>query len=287
MRLLLGLLAWLPAALSYALAGVASILIYHVFRYRRATVRENLQQAFPDYSKARLLQIEKASYRHLCNLGVEIIRSSRMPREEFVERVSCVNLELLETVTQNFEKQGLLLLVHQGNWEWALHAAMAGLPVPIDPVYKRLHSPFWEQFIKASRSRFGATPMAIDDVGRAMIRGRKYQRLVGMLADQAGPRYGGYWTEFLNRPATFYRGADKLAKALELPVVFVQCRLLSRGYYEVSFHELSLPPHRDDSEAILEDYVQMAEQMIAAQPETYLWTNRRWKKRPPDSHEQS
>ena len=105
-----------------------------------------------------------------------------------------------------------------------------------------------------------------------------------MLADQAGPRDGGYWTEFLNRPASFYRGADKLAQALKIPVLFAQCHRGARGHYEIEFHEISLPPHDADSELILERYVRQAEACIGESPETYLWTNRRWKKQPPDDY---
>jgi KDO2-lipid IV(A) lauroyltransferase len=104
-----------------------------------------------------------------------------------------------------------------------------------------------------------------------------------MIADQAGPKHGGYWTNFMNRPASFYRGADKLAQTLELPVLFAQCRKLATGRYEVEFHEISRPPHPDDGDTILQRYISMAEAVILEQPETFLWTNRRWKKTPPDA----
>ena len=177
-----------------------------------------------------------------------------------------------------------MLLIHQGNWEWMLHAARTHLPLPADPVYKPLHSRFWDEFMLRSRSRFGATPMTIDNIAREVIRGRRRKRMIVMLADQAGPRDGGYWTEFLNRPASFYRGADKLAQTLKIPVLFAQCRRVATGRYEVEFHPVSLPPHDDDGDRILERYVALAERFIAEQPESYLWSNRRWKKAPPEDY---
>ena len=42
-----------------------------------------------------------------------------------------------------------------------------------------------------------------------------------------------------------------------------------------------MPPHAADDNALLDRYVRTAERVIAEQPETYLWTNRRWKKQPP------
>ncbi|MEM1186988.1 MAG: lysophospholipid acyltransferase family protein [Pseudomonadota bacterium] len=282
MQALLRLLAAVPAGAGYVLAGFAYVLVYHLFRYRRATVRENLATAFPERSVGELARIERASYRHLCNLFVEVLRSTRMPQQDFSERVSFRNPELLFAATENLASQAIILLIHQGNWEWTLHSAMQHLGVAVDPVYKPLHSKFWDDLILKARSRFGAKPMTIATVGREVVRGRKRRRLIVLLADQAGPRHGGFWTNFLNRPASFFRGPDKLARSLKLPLFFAQCRRLSQGYYEIEFHELSLPPHEAQGDALLQAYVNMAERCIAEEPETYLWTNRRWKKKPPD-----
>ncbi|MDP5054069.1 MAG: lysophospholipid acyltransferase family protein [Congregibacter sp.] len=287
MRFLLGLLASLPLPLGYALAGLLYVLLYHLLRYRRSTVAENLSWAFPQKTAAERKAIERGSYRHLCNLFVEILCSTRLKQTEMAARVSFPNLEVVAKATGNYEQQAIILLIHQGNWEWMLHSAMHAMGIPIDPVYKALHSPFWDQYMLDARSRFGATPMSIDSVGREVIRGRRRRRLIAMLADQAGPKTAGYWCNFLNRPASFYRGADKLAQALDIPVFFAECRRLETGRYAVYFREISMPPHAPDSEAILERYVLAAEAAIAEQPETYLWTNRRWKKTPPASTQES
>jgi KDO2-lipid IV(A) lauroyltransferase len=281
-KFLLGLVAALPLRAGYALAWLSCLILYRVVRYRRKTVRENLEHAFPGKTRDEIAAIEKAAYRHLANLVFEIIRSTRMRRDEFRQRVRFDNEDLLARVTGNYSRQAIILLIHQGNWEWTLHSAMATLPVPADPVYKPLHSPFWERYMLDARSRLGARPMAINSVAREVVRGRRRKRLIVMLADQAGPRRSGYWTNFLNRPASFYRGADKLARSLQLPVLFARCRRESTGHYSIRLHEISLPPHDSNPQSILEAYVRMAERFIAEQPETYLWTNRRWKKAPPE-----
>jgi KDO2-lipid IV(A) lauroyltransferase len=281
MGLLLRLLAKIPTPALYPLGWLFYQLVYRVARYRRRTVRENLRHAFPDRSTAERARIERDSYRHLANLFLEIIRGTAMAQSEFSRRVSFRNLELLYEVTDGLKRQAIVLLIHQGNWEWMLHGAMAQLPVSVDPVYKPLHSEFWNDYMLAARSRFGAQPMALADVGRSVIRRRREQRVIVMLADQAGPAHEGYWTDFLGRPASFYRGAEKLAQSLKLPLLFAQCRRKRPGYYEIELHALSLPPHEVSGDGLLEAYVRRAETVIAEQPATYLWTNRRWKKQPP------
>lgn len=281
MRFLLGLISALPASIAYALARLMYLLSYHVLRYRRGVVKENLAYAFPEKTEKQRIEIQRASYRHFCNLIIEIIRAAAMPQAEFSERMSLGNVNAVKEATDGFEKQAIILLVHQGNWEWMLHAVSAEMQTPVDPVYKTLHNPFWDQYMLDTRSRFGGHPMAIDNIGREVIRSRRRRRLIGMLADQAAPRVNGFWCDYLNRPACFYRGADKLAKALDIPVFFARCRRLKTGYYHVDFEEISLPPHNDEPEHVLKSYVTAAEAAIRAQPETFLWTNRRWKKAPP------
>jgi KDO2-lipid IV(A) lauroyltransferase len=282
MGLVLRVLASMPAGLSYALAWLAYVLVYHVLRYRRAVVRENLAHAFPERGASERTRIERASYRHLCNLFFEILRAGSMRREEFQERVRFPNPEVLHAAMQGPTRQAIVLLIHQGNWEWTLHSAMPTLDIAVDPVYKPLHSAFWDNFMLRARSRFGARPMALSKVGREVIRGRRRRRLIAIVADQTGPRDGGYWTDFLNRPASFYRGPDKLARSLDLPLLFAQCRRTGTGRYEIIFHEISRPPHPAQADALLDRYIALAERCIAEQPETYLWTNRRWKKAPPE-----
>jgi KDO2-lipid IV(A) lauroyltransferase len=131
-----------------------------------------------------------------------------------------------------------------------------------------------------SRSRFGARPLPIASVGRHVLRPSADLRLIAMVADQSGPR-GGCWTDFLGRPASFHRGPGKLARRLQLPMLYLACHRSRRGHYEVSFQSLGDPPYRDSADALIERYVRAAEASIRQQPETYLWTNRRWKKRPP------
>lgn len=261
---------------------VAYLLVYHLFRYRRPVVADNLSHAMPDLNDRELRQLENASYRHLGRMGAEILLSPLLSREDFSRRVTFRNLDLLESAARA-SNQVIVLLIHQGNWEWVLGSASASLSVAVDPVYKTLHSPFWDRYMLRMRSRFGASPIPLADVGRNVVRARSKQRIIALVADQSGPRVGGYWTHFLNRPASFYRGAEKLARGLSLPVFFAQCRRSRPGYYEVEFLEMSTPPAPEEEDGITQAFIAHAERSIRSQPETYLWTNRRWKRKPPAS----
>ncbi|MEQ8515702.1 MAG: lysophospholipid acyltransferase family protein [Chromatocurvus sp.] len=275
---LIHLLARLPLSALYRFATLLSFLLYRVLRYRRRVVRENVAAALPDLSLTEQRQTERRFYGYLADLLVEVIAASALPRDAFSSRVSLRNPDLFESLVDGRDTPVIVLAIHQGNWEWMLHAAALQLDIPIHAVYKPLHSARWDAFALAMRSRFGSSPLPMQRALRTVLRRRHEQRAYAMVADQAASSRG-YWTRFLGREAVFYRGAEQMARAVGAPVVFIQCRRLGRGRYEAIFHALSSPPHDADEHAITERYIALAEQCIREQPETYLWSSRRWRRK--------
>lgn len=278
---LIHLLSRLPLASMYGLAWIAYMAVFYLFRYRRSEVQQNLYAAFPDKTSAERDLIARRFYRHFCRLVFEILKARTMPAEQFARRVKIVNEQLLWDRTEGGEKSLILLTLHQGNWEWALHAVTQQTGLHLDPVYKPLHQKSWDRFIYEVRSRFGSRPVAMADATRDIIRRRRESRVFVMVADQSAPRYKGLWFEYLNREAVFFDGAEKIAELTGFPVLFGQVRSVRPGYYEIEFHELADPPYQKGGSGITARYVAMAEQAICQQPETFLWTNRRWKKQRP------
>lgn len=272
---LIHLLARLPLPALYLISSLLAFMLYRILRYRRRVVRENIAAALPELSSSGQARTERAFYAYLADLLFEVIAASAMPREAFKARVSLRNPELLQSLAGGQDAPIIVLAIHQGNWEWMLHAAALQLDMPIHAVYKPLHSGRWDAFAVAMRSRFGSSPLPMQRAMRTVLRCRHEQRAFAMVADQAASRRG-YWTRFLGREAVFYRGADQMARAVNAPVVFIQCRRLARGHYEAVFHELSVSPRDCDADAITERYIALAEECIRAQPETYLWSSRRW-----------
>ena len=61
-------------------------------------------------------------------------------------------------------------------------------------------------------------------------------------------------------------------------VLFAQCHRRRTGYYEIEFKELASPPYDKESHAITDRYVALTEEAIRNEPESWLWSNRRWKR---------
>jgi KDO2-lipid IV(A) lauroyltransferase len=275
-------LSRLPLPLLYLLAGPGYLLLYHVTGYRKEVVLQNLSRAFPEKSAGEITELAKKFYRQLVQVALEILRTRRMSADDIRRRVTVVNPELLREYSNDFRESVVMLAIHQGNWEWMLHGVKLHLDIPIDPVYKPLHNSGLNQLMLEIRSQFGSRPIPIASAARDILRRRREFRLFVLVADQApieGER--SYWTRFMNRQAAFHEGGEAIAKMTGYPVLFARCRRRSRGYYEVEFSEVARPPYDDSEHRIVENYVRLAERAIRAEPESWLWSNRRWKRRPP------
>lgn len=273
------LLSYLPFTLLYPVAWLAYLVLYHIARYRREVVRQNLSRAFPEKSTGEIKALGKAFYRQLTQVALEIIKARRMSREDFLSRVKIRNPELLEQYSNGMTESVIVLTIHQGNWEWMLHGASSNFGVPIDPVYKPLHNKAVDQLIYDIRSQFGSRPLSMEQSTRDILRRRSEFRIFVMVADQSPIRSErGYWTQFMNQEANFYLGAETIAKMTKFPVLFVQCHRSRPGYYELELHELARPPYAKESHQITDRYVELAEQAIRCEPQSWLWSNRRWKR---------
>jgi KDO2-lipid IV(A) lauroyltransferase len=274
-------LALLPLPLLYGLGSVLAWLTRNVLRYRRKTVADNLARSFPEKSEAERNLISKAFYGHLVDSALEIIRAHAMPKRQFSERVTITNPEVALSLSEQRTRSVVVLVIHQGNWEWMLHAAAEQLQIPIDPVYKPLHDKGADRFMYELRSRFGAEPVTADTAAKDILRKRRSVRLFALLADQSpGARERKHWNQMLNQETAWHTGAATIARLTKSPVFFAQCRRTRRGHYEIVFHEITRNPREMGEEAITDAYARLAEQAIREQPSTYLWSNRRWKLAP-------
>ncbi|WP_332328232.1 lysophospholipid acyltransferase family protein [Endozoicomonas sp. GU-1] len=277
------LISRLPFKVIYFISYFFYLFAFYLSKYRTGTVHKNLRQAFPEKREAYIADVARQFYRHLSDLAFEVIKAHSMSAEAFKERCSIVGADALEAASRERSRPIIVLTIHQGNWEWMLHSVSQHLGVPIDPVYKPLHHKGWNQFIHEIRSRFHSRPIPMKQAGRDILKGKNGFRLFVMLADQT-PAEGerSYWVPYLNKEAPFYLGAEKIALLTQYPVFFAQCRRLKRGYYELEFKALALPPYENTKDEnhhpIIDAYVSAAQAAIYEQPETFLWSHRRWKR---------
>lgn len=275
----LKLLSLLPLRVLYIFSDILYILTFYVFKYRKKVIVENLRKAFPDKSGSEIHAITKKFYRNLTDIVVEILKTLSLSEKELSKRTSFSNTEVplkFTSKNQNF----IVLTGHLCNWEWLLSTCMVKFKYPIDGVYKPLNSKFSDRLMLKIRSKFGANPVTMNDTLREQIRKKNIPHVLAMVADQTPLKNEiQYWTNFFHQETPYYVGADKISKMLNMPVLFVGMRRIKRGYYEIYFREISSEVNPNNEFPITERFNQILEEEITKNPETWLWSHRRWKHR--------
>ena len=275
-----------PYWLLYLKSDFYYVLTYHLIRYRRKVVRENLLRSFPEKDAKAIKTIEKHFYRNLCDLFVEAPKMLNMKPDGYKYRINYTNPELL---TQLYEqhKNVFYAIPHSGNWEWfgkmtcdlTAHNCMA--------VYKKVQNPVFEQLMLYLRTKDVPLEMVESNSAlRRLTQLRDSCNAVLMVADQTPHGLASdYWTEFLHQDTCWFTGLERIAKMLDYAVVFVAMKRTGRGRYEVTFELIADQPKETEKGYIMEQYVRCVERFIQEQPDNWLWSHRRWKHQRPQKEE--
>ena len=286
MKLWVRFLSIHPYWLLYLKSDGYSFLLYHVLRYRRKVIRQNLLHSFPDKDKREIKRIERLFYRNFCDLVVEGTKTTNMDLVRDEGRVKFTNPELIARLYEQ-HKSVIIASPHSGNWEWFVklmpelshHKSLA--------VYKTIKNSVFNQLLFYLRTKGCALElMETRDTLKRLEELKGSTNAVLMLADQT-PRGADtdYWTDFLHQDTCWYKGLEYIAKKLDYAVVFVAMKRLKRGFYEVSFDLITDNPEETEKDYIVEQYVRCVERFIEANPDNWLWSHRRWKHERPKTEE--
>ena len=277
-------IASLPLPISYRIARVLAWLTERVFKYRVTTVDQNLRRSFPDQSEAWYATTRQRFYQQFADVTVEAMYAWRMPRNELEDRMTITGWEPLISSNDESPKPGILLSIHHNNWEWLLQRSSMTVSSPFDGIYKPLHDSGAERFALEARGKHGANLVTLQTLSKYVLKSRRKARVIGLLADQSpGKREAIHWTQFLNQTTAFFMGPATLARLTKYPVYFARTRRLSQGHYHAELLTICAEPGTMSESELIEKYVALAEETIRLQPESYLWTNRRWKLEPPQA----
>lgn len=274
------LIGVLPFGVLYLLSDINAFLLYHVVRYRRKVVRENLTKAFPEKSLKEIEAIEKKNYRNLCDLFAETCKLLFMKPEQLAKHVNFVNPEL---VTSFYDKGRSVFtaMPHSGNWEWFGKLMHTVSKHKASAIYKRVENDVVEQLMKKIRTSYGIEHEHMIEsrmAFRELVKRSDMINSILIIADQS-PRgvETDYWNTFLNQETCWFTGMEKMAKKLDYAVVFVAMKRVKRGYYEVRFNMICEDAKSAADNLIMERYSQETECFVRENPDNWLWTHRRWK----------
>jgi KDO2-lipid IV(A) lauroyltransferase len=270
--------AALPFSVLYFVSdGMARLLI--LSGYRREVVEMNLRNSFPDKSTDEIRRLYKSYYHYLCDLILETLKTMTMSEEEYRQRITLNNPEVLSSLASQ-GKSIVLLLGHFGNWEWFGPCVTLKTDYQLVVIYRPLSDPYFERMTTSWRTRFGTEITPVQQTLRTMVANKNRLTATAFVADQAAPA-NAYWTTFLNQDTSVFTGAEKIATKFDYPVVYLHATRPKRGYYTITPEVLFEHPSQTAENQISEVFTRRLEKDILANPVIWLWSHKRWKNKRP------
>jgi len=273
------LVGLIPFKVLYVISDFMYFLLYRVIRYRRKVVEENIRQSFPKLSDAEFKRLVRLSYKNLADIFVEGIKGFTMSDKQYIKRFTATNFDVLNKY-KAAGKSTVLLPAHYGNWEWGTKAGPLQLGYKnVIIIYKPLSNKFADRFFRKHRSHPG---LIMGSIYETMKLFRKYSAdnsAFVLVSDQSPAPVAKkvYWVNFLGRETAFIRGAELFSRQYNLPVFFLDCKRVRRGYYEITLSLITDDPASLPDGEITARYAKKLEEVILKKPEDWLWSHRRWK----------
>lgn len=270
------LLSLLPFWIIFRISYFAYFILFVVFGYRKKVVYQNLKNSFPNKSEAEIHVDAKSFYKHFCEVFLESVKLLTIPSKQIKKRYSFKNPDLLEKF-YNQKKSLIIYAAHFGNWEW-MTSLQLQTKYQMYSFYQKQSNGYFNDFMIHVRERFGNLCIESQSGFKVLLQNTKQKNLtITYVVGDQSPMSNStmHWTNFLNQDTAFLVGADRMAKKCNQQLIYPHITQDKKGYYEIEFKVIAMG---SDIEPI-EIYANLLQKNIEEQPELWLWSHRRWKRK--------
>jgi len=271
----------IPERTNIALGKGFGLFLYHVIRYRRSLVLDNLQKAFrEEKSLDELRAIARENYIHYGLCIVEFLRIPLLTKETLHSKIT---VKGTAEHVDNALKQGkgvILLCAHCGNWEMmAIAQAIEGADAHI--ITKQVKNNIFDSLWSDIRKSKGVTLLPNKKSGLKIFKLLKRNKTVALIFDQHRPGTMGVRVNFFGRPASTMKAVAVLALKTGCAVIPVNnWRDEDNIHHAEAGEPLPFIQEETEEKTILTNtqmYNDVLESYIRQHPEQWTWIHRRWK----------
>ena len=273
----LKVIASLPLGVLYIFSDIISFFLYHIVKYRKKVVRNNLTSSFPEKNLKDIKKIEREFYKHLGDQIVETLKLFHISDEGLRKRVKVINYEEVN-ITMGSGKNIVLLMGHYCNWEWVQEITKYFIPdAYMASIYQPLNNKLWDSVFLKMRSRWGAHILPSKMTVHALLNRDNFPWVCGFIADQRpGVKTENNWVEFLHHKTYFFYLTEDIGKKVGASFFYLEMLRKKRGYYEIIFHPIT-PSEDYKNYPHVREFWKEFEKTIERAPAYWLWSHKRWK----------
>jgi KDO2-lipid IV(A) lauroyltransferase len=280
-RVVAGLVRWLPMALVRPLGSALGLTFYAFDRVHREIADRNLSAAFPQRTAAERQQITRAMFGHFGRVLVELLKFSSLTPGRMRAAVEFEGEDRARAAYA--QGRGVLFFTgHFGYWE--IHAIVHGLHhAPIHVLARALDNPHLNDLLERVRSSTGNVVIYRKGAVRRVLRTLHGGQGVAMLIDQHMHSPDAIYVDFFERPAATTSTLAQLALRTGAPVLPVFALPLPGGRYRMIYEHPVAPPDADTPDAIrqfTQRCTDVLEMYVRRYPSLWLWMHRRWRDAP-------
>jgi KDO2-lipid IV(A) lauroyltransferase len=274
-------ISFLPLWLLYIFTDFFYLLLATIIPYRRAVVRENIKNSFPELNARQHKVIERRFYRHFTDLLAEAVKNLTVSKMELKKRIHVLNRDAIDQLYIQ-GKSVIFVGGHYNNWEWIICAQNFLFAHQAVGIGMPMTNSFWDEKINQRRSRFGMKIVNAKNFKETLTMQKSEPVSLLVLADQSpGDSLKSYWMKFLNQTTAVAFGAEQIAHEHNYAVVYLHMKKVRRGYYEVIFEPITDNPKLEEYGKITESHLASLENDITSEPAFWIWSHKRWKREIP------
>ncbi|MFN3604248.1 MAG: lysophospholipid acyltransferase family protein [Leptonema sp. (in: bacteria)] len=277
----------LPYFLAQKLGYIIIVLFFLLIKKYKKIIYSNLQHAFPEKNHEFYHRIYKANLKHMGRLLADSFLKARMKKKWFQkylildENTSSIEKE----IDKLLEKQEPVIVItgHLGSWETLAQYLGYRFPNRTLIIYKKIKNSYLDQWLLKLRSTTGAKLYSMEETF-TILKLLEKGNLLAIAPDQnAGG--SGLFINFLNRPASTYKGPALFGYSTKAHIYFVTMIYQKNTKLKIIYEYLGkIQNSSTNKEAIIQEWTQKwvstLEKYVKKFPEQYFWAHQRWKTTP-------
>ncbi len=277
---ILRLFALLPWRAAQAVGAAIGWLMWKLPNRSREVVRINLANCFPQLDAAARERLVGQSLRDIGRTMTESACAWIWPAQKSLKLIRQVDgAEVLQAALDS-GKGVVLLSSHLGNWELLLQY-VCSLCQPII-LYRPQKLQAVDELLVKQRTQLGNQMASSTKEGiLSLIKAVRKGGVAGIAADPEPSLSSGVFVPFFGVPALTSKFVPSLVKGRKAEAVFMHALRLDDGSgYRVVIEAAPEAIYGDDIEAAVTALNQGIEKQVSQAPSQYMWSMKRFKKRP-------